>query len=166
MSHELDCSKFRGRQKEWCLGIDRHGNPLPSAKVAAYREYLQSGRQETKKLHSLNTEQRKLQREKKRAERIRQSHEAWRLLHAYPIDHADSWDEQTARRWFRKWESRIPRYGCQCRAHWSQIKKKLKPDFSAAQAYYRWTVDAHNEVNKLLGKPLFTIDRDLVEASF
>jgi hypothetical protein len=79
---------------------------------------------------------------------------AWKALH----DYADSqeWNPVEARQWYRHvWTPMIPRY-CGCVTHWKEITDKLPPDFSSREAFRAWAIAAHNEVNKRLGKPVWS----------
>lgn len=65
-------------------------------------------------------------------------------------------DEQAERAWLEQWFRKIP---CDhCRAHYVEIVKDLQPVFSTADAFFAWTVEVHNQVNSLLGKPRFSVD--------
>lgn len=58
--------------------------------------------------------------------------------------------------WLEKFERTIP---CgECKAHWHQVVVENPPDFSSHEAYFRWTVDCHNLVNRSLGKPLMSYE--------
>lgn len=46
----------------------------------------------------------------------------------------------------------------ECRKHWSEILAAMPPDLSSADRYFAWTVAAHNEVNRLLGKPEMSVE--------
>lgn len=43
---------------------------------------------------------------------------------------------------------RIPQGACNCRKHWLALLAETPPDLSSPDAYFRWTVIAHNRVNK------------------
>ena len=43
-----------------------------------------------------------------------------------------------------------------CRAHWASLAIKNPPNLSSRRAYWLWVIFMHNEVNKKLGKPIFT----------
>jgi len=79
-------------------------------------------------------------------------HALWRELHSYSVT---PWDADVALAWYKAWEKRIPSFGCSCKQHWAKIARKLPPDFSSAEAFSQWAIDAHNQVNKMLGKPIF-----------
>jgi hypothetical protein len=63
----------------------------------------------------------------------------------------------TERLYLASFERRIRCSGC--RRHWRAVVAKLPPDFSSRAAYFRWTVRAHNQINKRLDKPAVTIRR-------
>lgn len=86
---------------------------------------------------------------------IRQkSADHWISLHKYAVEHKKSWDINKTQEWFsEEWEPKIPNINCSCRKHWFGHKKKLPPDFTSAQSFFKWTVDIHNVVNEMLEKP-------------
>lgn len=85
-------------------------------------------------------------------DRLELLRELWRELHAY---NPAEWSADKAQTWFKAWLRRVPSFGCACREHFRRILKKLPPDFSSRDAFYAWSVAAHNEVNKSLGKPIW-----------
>jgi hypothetical protein len=73
----------------------------------------------------------------------------WKLLHDRPQSFAG--DAEAELRWLAEFERRVP---CgACRQHWRDLVRRHPPDLSSADAYYRWTVDRHNDVNRRLDKP-------------
>ena len=42
--------------------------------------------------------------------------------------------------------------GCSCNAHWREYLRQNPPDVMDVNTYWRWTVAAHNAVNRRLGK--------------
>lgn len=40
-----------------------------------------------------------------------------------------------------------------CRANWAAALRAHPPDLTSADAYFRWTVDRHNDINALKKKP-------------
>lgn len=55
--------------------------------------------------------------------------------------------------WFAAWVSRVPNFGCGCRAWLRDYLVTNPPRYSD---WYPWTVELHNAVNVKLGKPLFS----------
>lgn len=52
--------------------------------------------------------------------------------------------------WLKEFNTRII---CgECKAHWIAWLRDNPPDFGSKEAYFRWTVSAHNMVNQRLGK--------------
>lgn len=76
----------------------------------------------------------------------------WHELHGYTNK---PWDIAEAKSWLALWVAKIPSFGCSCAQHFREIYDKRPPDFSSPEAFYRWGVAVHNDVNKLLGKPLW-----------
>ncbi len=81
----------------------------------------------------------------------------WKELHRFAFV---ATDEQWANReqWFQDWLSRVPQFGCDCQLHFRDLIRVRPPDFSARLAFFRWTVDAHNLVNSMLGKTQMPIE--------
>lgn len=98
----------------------------------------------------------KERKKKTAAELLAKYHDCWDRLHRYAIDFDGEWSAEAATKWLAEWEKTIPRAGCQCQSHWQGVKKRVPPAFATAKEFWQWTVDAHNEVNRLLGKPNFT----------
>lgn len=80
----------------------------------------------------------------------------WELLHSYAF--SSEWNTHAASEWYQAWTFRIPNLGCDCRQHWRDLVSATPPDFSSADAFFRWTVAAHNAVNLRLDKPTMPID--------
>ena len=75
----------------------------------------------------------------------------WAELHAREL--ADPADE---RRWLENFRLRVR---CdECRRHWDDIVTRTPPDLSGANAYFRWGVERHNEVNRMLSKPEMSVE--------
>jgi len=50
-------------------------------------------------------------------------------------------------------ESITRQVGCgECRRHWLQLLKDMPPDYSSAEAFFRWAWEIHQAVNRRLGK--------------
>jgi hypothetical protein len=82
--------------------------------------------------------------------------ELWRRLHYHALHEFDPQVSGAAVReatWLLKWARDIPTYnggGCRCKEHWNQWYAKNRPtaaDYASAEAYFAWTVKAHNSVN-------------------
>lgn len=81
----------------------------------------------------------------------------WLELHSYA---PAVWDPAAAQAWFARWLRTIPGIGCRaCLVHFRQLLERTPPDFSSREAFFRWTVDIHNQVNAHLGRPLFTLEQ-------
>lgn len=53
--------------------------------------------------------------------------------------------------WFEAFLNGLP---CpKCRAHFCDFLGRTPPDFSSRDAFFGWTVEAHNFVNEATGKP-------------
>lgn len=56
--------------------------------------------------------------------------------------------------WMASFTARVP---CgECRGHWQELLTTMPPDYSSPAAFWRWSVDAHNAVNRRIGKPEIT----------
>jgi len=75
----------------------------------------------------------------------------WEELHTY------KWiSEEETKIWFNFFCLRVP---CgECRVHWSNLISEFPPDFSSQNSFFEWGVEAHNKVNKRLGKPQISLD--------
>lgn len=55
-------------------------------------------------------------------------------------------------------ETFTDKIGCgECKTHWLEPLQTMPPKFASREAYFAWTVEAHNVVNRRLGKPLMSI---------
>jgi hypoxanthine phosphoribosyltransferase len=81
----------------------------------------------------------------------RKSH--WPPLHQYAIDHANDWNEAEARAFYWEWCNAIPDYNCNCSINWALYTAANPPDFTSADAFFAWTVAAHNYVSTTHVKP-------------
>lgn len=82
----------------------------------------------------------------------------WKELHEYAMAYPDDptlGDQAAAQNFLESWRSRIPQYGCSCKKHFASIEASRPVDLSSKDAFYGWTVAAHNDVNIRLGKPLW-----------
>jgi hypothetical protein len=79
----------------------------------------------------------------------------WHALHNYS---QTEWNPIVACKWFDSWMQTIPTYGCGCRRHWKEIVNTMPPDFSTLETFQSWAIDAHNQVNRKLGKPIWKKD--------
>ena len=55
--------------------------------------------------------------------------------------------------WFDDWLSRVPNFGCGCQDSFRKYVADNPPDFDD---FYRWSVNAHNWVNKKRGAAIWT----------
>jgi hypothetical protein len=83
--------------------------------------------------------------------------EFWKELHEWAMA-ADplEWDANVT--WFLGWEKRVFSVfgrGCPCFQHWGMIKVKHPVEWDNL---FSWSVKAHNEVNAILGKPIFNLE--------
>lgn len=85
---------------------------------------------------------------------IKLGHQLWGELHSYK--QRGEWSGKEALRWLKAWTKRVPNYNCSCRNHWRGIVRKNPPDVSSADAFAKWAIDRHNDVNSRLGKPIWT----------
>jgi hypothetical protein len=79
----------------------------------------------------------------------------WAELHRRPF--SDTWAGTAAEEaWFARWCRSI---GCgDCSRHWHGVLREMPPVFSPPDAYFEWTVAAHNAVNARLNRPPMSLD--------
>ena len=85
----------------------------------------------------------------------------WSPLHRYPVEHWATWDPLAAARWFAAWRAGIPNYGCSCRQNFTAYLASHPPSYSSPDAFFAWTVQAHNHVSLhhvQPPKPLLALD--------
>lgn len=70
----------------------------------------------------------------------------WIALHQYAIDNTYTWDAEKAKAWFVDWSSRIPG-DCDCHSKWVKYCEQHPPNFSNADHFFAWGVEAHNYVS-------------------
>ncbi len=70
---------------------------------------------------------------------------SWDELHPRALAHPGGSDLF----WLLEFTSRIAGT-CDCRSHWIDLIRRMPPDFNN---YFAWSVAAHNDVNRRLGKP-------------
>lgn len=78
-----------------------------------------------------------------------------RAAHGACFVPSDNPDPDIEHLWLDRFANRIRCAGC--RNHWREVIAKLPPDFSSRAAYFRWTVRAHNSINRRLGKPIVSL---------
>lgn len=79
----------------------------------------------------------------------------WAELHTRALA-TDPPDPQIEADWLRDWVARIQ---CPtCESHWRLVIADCPPRLDTRDDYFAWTVDAHNAVNRHLGKPELTLD--------
>jgi hypothetical protein len=72
----------------------------------------------------------------------------WKELHVRGLVDLPMENEQL---WFSAFVAGLP---CpECRQHFKEFLSNHPPDFSSRQAFFSWTVAAHNHVNQATGKP-------------
>lgn len=93
----------------------------------------------------------------------------WERLHCRPLatgpreaPDTEPWVEgKNDEEWMKLWSRNIQRYaphGCKCNEHWSRWYPQNQPDYSSRDAYFAWTVKAHNAVNERLHKPIMSVE--------
>lgn len=81
----------------------------------------------------------------------------WTALHQYPIDNQASWSPSLAYEWYKLWQKAVPQSTCDCSVSWSQLVGSYPPPFANPNAFFEWSVERHNDVNRALGKPVMAI---------
>ena len=80
----------------------------------------------------------------------------WKELHLRALNFAGDNDIQ----FLTDFAKKIPRYtsGCKCKEHWMGLVQRNPPKFGKDE-YFAWTVNMHNEISKLIGKPTYTVEQ-------
>ena len=77
---------------------------------------------------------------------------AWKYIHTR-AENYDPKNQPTEMAWL---ESFVALYPCKlCARDFAVICHRVPPRLESREAYVHWWIDAHNEVNKDLSKPLF-----------
>lgn len=84
----------------------------------------------------------------------------WKELHLRALNHKGGDDSA----YLLAFAKRIPRFttGCACREHWRTIYSQNRPGFVVTankNEYFEWTVKMHNEINKKINKPQYTVEQ-------
>ena len=88
----------------------------------------------------------------------------WRCLHAFAFTFAESPSEADKRRaldwlsYFDEIVSEAEGKQCNCGQHWRAIRARFPVRLESRDAFFRWTVLVHNEVNMRLGKGFVTLE--------
>ena len=79
----------------------------------------------------------------------------WKQIHTRALNYKGENDSK----FLQSWSAQIPRYtsGCKCKEFWLKWKTANPPTFKPTDAYFAWTVKAHNAVNQKLGKKILTV---------
>lgn len=78
----------------------------------------------------------------------------WGDLHRRPFL-VPTLDAAAEKRWMDQFNKHV--FCGECRAHWRALLAATPPDYSSREAYFAWTVDSHNQVNRRLGKPIVSV---------
>jgi hypothetical protein len=79
----------------------------------------------------------------------------WIELHTRAAGRRGEIDVRAELAWLVGWSRRVP---CgDCKAHWFTWWDGRPADFATPSRYFAWTVESHNAVNALLGKPRMTL---------
>lgn len=78
------------------------------------------------------------------------SQQLWAELHRRGLAAPPGQDDGA---WLIEFRMQLPCGGC--RLHWDAFCASMPPDWGN---YFAWTVAAHNEVNRRLGKPELTVE--------
>ena len=83
--------------------------------------------------------------------------ELWKELHLRALKYIGNNDAA----YLLEFSKKIPRFspGCACKEHWRNWVTKNPPKYGNAGEYFAWTVEAHNNINKIIGKPTFTVEQ-------
>lgn len=91
--------------------------------------------------------------------RVGRYHFLWKLMHTvawlYPA-HPSDMQRLDARHFIQNMRLLVP---CGiCRRHFAAYLARNPPNVQSGQAFFQWTVDLHNHVNRRNGKRIFTYD--------
>ena len=80
----------------------------------------------------------------------------WKELHTRALNFKGADDTV----YLNQFKNRIPRTttGCKCKEHYIIWMKNNPPKFGKNGEYFAWSVALHNEVNKRLGKPTYSVE--------
>jgi hypothetical protein len=86
--------------------------------------------------------------------------QGWHFIHTitlgYPIEPTDA-DKQNYLTFLKSLEIVLP---CPfCAEHFKQNMIKIPPRLDNSIEFFNWSVDMHNEVNKMNGKPILTYEQ-------
>jgi hypothetical protein len=77
---------------------------------------------------------------------------AWKYVHTR-AEHYDPENKTKEMTWL---ESFVALYPCKlCARDFAVICQRLPPQLESRESYVKWWIDAHNEVNKDLSKPVY-----------
>ncbi len=83
----------------------------------------------------------------------------WEELHSYAMSYPEfpsGEDMKNAKSWFRLWRFTVPNFHkCNCLKHLDDIIMEIPLNLSSRDAFYKTTVDWHNRINLILGKPVW-----------
>jgi hypothetical protein len=77
----------------------------------------------------------------------------WKELHCRGLIGLPMGEE---RHWFKAYLAGLP--CAKCREHFEAFLRDCPPDFRSRDAFFEWTVRAHNHVNRANDRPLLTTD--------
>jgi Erv1 / Alr family len=99
----------------------------------------------------------------------------WIMLHAYALFYPclpNARDRMAAERWLDVFGALVNQNsrGCKrCATEWDKILQIMRPDLSSRDAFYLWTLAAHDRVNRRLGRalmhPKLTLQHPLLVAT-
>lgn len=94
--------------------------------------------------------------------------ELWQRLHA----HADSYDPSKrleTLNWLASWGREVEAASDKCRScftKWQRLCERHPPDLGSREDFQRWTIAAHDWINRELGKPMHDNATSLQHAIF
>lgn len=86
--------------------------------------------------------------------------EHWKKLHIFAVQNLDQWSINKAKDFLLQWEKDIPIGSCGCKSGWETIKECMDSPtkYDNAESFFRWSVEAHNAVNKKLNKTIVSYE--------
>lgn len=96
----------------------------------------------------------------------------WLMLHGYALEYpemADDAAKAAAGAFLAEWSQSVAEHSTKCGSchkKWCLLVSRHPPDMAGRDAFWKWTVAAHDWVNRELGKPIHATTISLQHAIF